>query len=663
MKKPRKYQKEAIEAVVNGLKRDKRGQLILPCGAGKTLVSLWIAQKMGSSKTLVLVPSLSLLKQIKDEWVSQGDDVSRLCICSEKDIDSFDSILIKEKDIDGNVTTDPDVIKKFIESNSKFVIYSTYHSLENLSIALLESGQRLDLAICDEAHRTAGNKDKITCFSFIHSDLVIPVDYRLYMTATPRVYVSRDDTNALFCMNNTEIYGKQLYTMTFGQAIEKKILIDYKIIAIAVSCEEVYKRLFEANLDHNSHNIVKLSNNFALEKFMDEYKASHIVTYHSSIKRAKEFRDDHKGISVTPIYHVNGKQTAKIRAQALENFANDEKAIITNSRCLTEGIDVPAIDAVYFCDPKNSKIDILQAVGRALRRDDKKGKKTGYIVIPLFHSPQSDLDKQIKNSSFANLVSVVRAITTEDSTAYETIKSLTGKRKGDKFLINSEKFMIHASDIGVTASMDLKESLYMDVVQRFNTYTYMAFKKLKTLVKNKGIKTQREYKSAKKNGDFDEDIPWAPDVVYKHAGWKGWGDFLGTGRVLFKNFYTYEEATEAAKTLNIKSKKDYERYVADCNERGSISRLPSTPHKTYADKWIDWPNFLGRPGNKKPKVLRLTFEECRAFVKTFNFSSKIPYHKMKAEKTLPINIPWKPEQIYKSEWRGWPHYLGREEQG
>lgn len=665
MKKvPRDYQLDAISAVIEGFKTADRGKLILPCGSGKTLVAMWIVQTLKSKRTLVLVPSLSLLKQIKDEWTTEGEDIPRLCVCSENDIDDNDSLTYKMSEVDGNATTDSTTIKEFLQSHhDNLIIYSTYQSLSKISIAL-PKGFSFDLVICDEAHRTAGQKDRISGKSLIHSNEAIPSAKRLYMTATKRVFseTKREDPS-IFCMNNEEIFGSDFYTMSFGDAINQGILIDYKIIAVALNCAEVQKSLGIVKIDRKSSpHIIRWANAYALEKFMNDNGASHVVTYHSSIKKAKEFHDDYAKISLNPAYHVNGAQSAKQRKSTMDKFATDKKAVITNARCLTEGIDVPSIDAVFFCDPKNSKIDILQATGRALRRADHKDKKIGYVIIPLFHSPQSEVDKEIKKSSFSNLMTVVRAIATEDSTAYQkhTGNTLDKDSPFEALGFSSDKFEIQDLSHDQKDFSSIRDALYLDIVCKFDSERSKEFHLLKLRVKRLDIRSLHAYKKAKKEGKLPKSAPWQPDRYFKSTGWIDWGDFLGTGIKKKKNFLPFEEARELIKSLGFKSKIEYDTYVIKQNKAEGNCRLPSTPHKTYDNDWVNWEYFLGKDESVKKSVVRISFDECKAFLKPLKISGKRAYHVIKKLKKLPINIPWKPEQIYKNEWKGWPDYLGND---
>lgn len=439
IKTPREDQRHTIQEVIKGFENNDRGQLILPCGAGKTLTSLWIKEALDVKHTLVLVPSLALLRQIKNEWAeNRSYFIPYICVCSEKDIDGDnDSTVTHTYEISGRVSTDPSEIHDFLNKHEKTIVYSTYQSLEAICSAAKYSSFEFDLAICDEAHKTSGSKKGK--FGLIHTDINIKVKKRLYMTATPRIMsdslknkLNSDELEYIADMSNEAIYGPEFYRMSFKEAIDKGILVDYQIVAIGINDKELEDAIRQRKYISNDETIDEIANNYALEKFMQNHGPTHAITFHSSVKKAKSFQERHKKIyPELKVHHVNGNQTTNERNLRLKDFEYSSKSIITNARCLTEGVDVPAIDVVYFCDPKNSKIDIVQAAGRALRRADHKGKKIGYIVVPIFHKNTEDIEEIIDAGPFKNLVSVIRALCSHDErliTEITKIKITKGQR-------------------------------------------------------------------------------------------------------------------------------------------------------------------------------------------------------------------------------------------
>ena len=414
--KPRPYQRQAIKDVVKGFRTHDRGQLILPCGAGKTLTALWLKERLGAKRTLVLAPSLALFRQIRSEWAAQQKErLPYLCVCSEKDIDKDkrDTIVTHTFEVPGHVTTQPDEIAEFASKYRELVVYSTYQSLQ----AVVDAGVKFDLAICDEAHKTATARHNE--FALVHDD-ALRVAKRLYMTATPRVLspqakgkLGEDPFEVVADMSDEETFGPEFHRMSFADAIEQGILADYKIVVVGVSDREVHRHIEQRTyLEDASADQVATS--LALEKVMKKHGLAHGLTFHSNVKRAKLFTGLHgKRTRKTVVEHVNGSMSTNDRLVLLDEFKEAPRAVMTNARCLTEGVDVPAIDCVAFVDPKHSNIDIVQAAGRALRLggDDKDH---GVILIPVFYEVGEDPETIAESGIFKNVFEVVRAMADQD---------------------------------------------------------------------------------------------------------------------------------------------------------------------------------------------------------------------------------------------------------
>jgi len=483
---------------------ESRGQLILPCGAGKTFTALWIKEKLQSKNTLVLVPSLALLRQIKNEWSKQRKNIYQyLCVCSETDIDkdTTDTLVTHTYEIDTRVTTDSEHVKSFLlKPFEGKVIFSTYHSLPVIAEAIKEISFEFDFTFCDEAHKTAGvgnNK-----FSLIHNNNRIPSKYRLYATATPRIVKESlkkklgDDLKYAYDMNDPDTFGYEFHRMTFKDAIEEEILVDYKIVAIGVNSDELKEYIEHRRFIDKNISIDELANNYALEHVMKKYYANHGLTFHSKVKLAKEFANRHGQLFPnTRTFSVSGEQPTSYRNLVLEEFKNSEKAIVSNARCLTEGVDVPTIDLVYFCDPKNSKVDIVQAVGRALRK--KEGKKLGLIVVPIYHSKKDEVENSISSGSFKNLLQVIRSLCDQDERLQDEINFIAfrkGKRKPNKIDIVSSGFVEEQDKIILEGFEEkLRNSLFDQIIEKSSNNWDLWFLNLKTYMNS----NNQEYPSKK----------------------------------------------------------------------------------------------------------------------------------------------------------------------
>lgn len=437
---PHDYQKDAIEAVVNHFKDNERGQLILPCGAGKTLTSLWIKEKLQATNTLVLVPSLALLRQIKSNWnEAYNTKFIRLNVCSEKDIDADidnDIAITHTYEIPGNVTSDKNLVASFLQRPENKVVFSTYQSLQVVVDALqVVPDFQFDLIIADEAHKTAGFED-LNKFTLVHNKEKVRGVKRLYMTATPRIaspeLKAKHTGRITFLkdMSNPKVYGKEAYRMTFGTAITKKILVNYKIIAVGVSDSDL-KKYIERNIQlTKSESITDYAHNYALNIVMEKYKAFHALTFHSRIKNAVAFAARHNRLVPNAIStSISGTQTTSEREIILKAFEQADKAVVSNAKCLTEGVDVPVIDVVYYSDPKNSKIDIVQSAGRALRKAKHRNKEMGFIVVPIFHKDRETVEDAIEKSDYKNLITVIRSLCDQDERLVTEINELAWEKE------------------------------------------------------------------------------------------------------------------------------------------------------------------------------------------------------------------------------------------
>ena len=247
-KKPHITQQESIEGAVSYFRANNRGQLILPCGTGKTLTALWIAEQLSATRILVLVPSLYLLRQTLREWAENSTirPFNYLCLCSDTTVDlGNDSPVESIHDLEVPVTTDADTVSDFLmKHNGKgFILFSTYQSSKALSEATLKAGIRYDFAVFDEAHRTASVKAGV--WNLALDDVSVPIGKRLFMTATPRIYQPHiikkaEDEDVLICsMDDHKVYGEPFYQMRFGQAIDRGHITDYKVVVIFITDAEV----------------------------------------------------------------------------------------------------------------------------------------------------------------------------------------------------------------------------------------------------------------------------------------------------------------------------------------------------------------------------------------------------------------------------------------
>jgi predicted helicase len=434
--KPRPDQDRAIADVVRGFKSEPRGQLIRACGTGKTLIGLRVAEAMKSQRTLVLVPSISLVSQILGDWAKDGLLPFRfLPVCSDETIGGED-----ELDVELGVpsTTDPAKIAEFMRGSGRRVVFSTYKSSPKIALAFKRHKLKpFDLVIADEAHRCAGVNDGDA--ATILDPQAIRARKRLFMTATPRIASEATKSRAdsmgleLVSMEDNEhgVFGRVFHELKFSEAIRLKLLTDYRVEIIGVD-DPTYRQYAEEGMFVTLDGKIvtdarKLTSHIAVAKAMKKYDLRRVITFHGRISRAKEFADQFRqfirwmpqaDIPSGEIWTelISGDMASNKRNAILDRLREVQppaRGIVTNSRCLSEGIDVRALDGVAFIDPKESQVDIIQAVGRAIRKAGDE-KKHGVIILPVYISSDEDEEKTLEDSSFKQVWRVLRALRAHD---------------------------------------------------------------------------------------------------------------------------------------------------------------------------------------------------------------------------------------------------------
>ncbi|MDA8953422.1 Helicase associated domain protein [Pseudomonadales bacterium] len=441
---PRPHQVAAIDDVTK--KIESRGQLLMACGTGKTLTGQRIAEKLESKSTLVLLPSLLLLSKTVKDWVSEREqDFIFLPVCSDKSVTKqTDEIAVNDSELCFRSTTDANEIADFLERSENKVIFSTYQSSPQIAEAFEQHNlMPFDLILADEAHRCAG---KISSeYSTVLSEDLIPAHKRLFMTATPRMFTSRIQKKAkdadieIASMDDEAVFGPVLHHLTFGQAIanDPPLLTDYRVLVVGVNdamCKEMVEtRVFvktDGGLEDDARSI---ATQLGLSKAVKDYDLKRVISFHSRVNLARDFassflefqkglKAEHKPEGKISYSHVSGAMPTSQRSKelrALGALENEDRYLLGNARCLSEGVDVPALDGVAFVDPRRSEIDIIQAVGRAIRLSE--GKETGTIIIPVFISDSDDPDEVLSTSEFDQVWKVVNALRSHDESLGEML--------------------------------------------------------------------------------------------------------------------------------------------------------------------------------------------------------------------------------------------------
>lgn len=487
----RPHQKKAFDATTRYFADHERGKLIMACGTGKTFTSLRIAEALATESHLVLflVPSIALLSQTLKEWSAQcKSNIYPICICS--DSHAADSI----SDLVLPATTDSKkVYSQFVDFRARqaceggmIVVFSTYQSIDVISdvqkqINNLDKDSFIfDLIVCDEAHRTTGVKQKDksqSSFTKVHSNGNIKAKKRLYMTATPRLYSSDAQAKAkekeveVWSMDDPQMFGEEIYRIGFGEAVEKQLLSDYKVIVLTLdenSVEpELLNELMEGNADLKESDAIKLigcinvlskRTNYLTDKELfsdvDPEPMRSAVAFCSSIKSSIYLKDsfnvcqkayyekmseeEREQLVAVQAEHVDGGMGSTVREEKLDwlKHADPNKKecrVLNNVRCLSEGVDVPSLDAIMFLSSRNSQVDVVQSVGRVMRKAE--GKKFGYIIIPVLVPGDKNADEILDTSDDFKIVwSVLNALRAHDDRFNATINKIELNKKKPKII-------------------------------------------------------------------------------------------------------------------------------------------------------------------------------------------------------------------------------------
>ncbi|THV24500.1 DEAD/DEAH box helicase [Glycomyces paridis] len=534
-KAPMPHQDEAIEAVLAGFETHDRGRLHMACGTGKTLTSLKIAERLASVhedpiSVLVLVPSIALLSQTMREWVSEAEAALRpFAVCSDSKVskqpgqaDSGDQAV---HDLALPATTSAvklvDRIRGSDYGPGMTAVFCTYQSLPTIAAAQAVGLEAFDLVVCDEAHRTTGavlaGRDESN-FTRIHDPAYIAAERRLYMTATPRIFTESAKADAqrssveLCSMDDEARFGPEFHKLGFGEAVEAGLLADYKVLVLSVDAGYAAKalqvELADDNMELNVADAAKLIGvwNGLRKRLGPSIEESGFRANEAPMRRAVAFaRNIAASKHLTEVFsqvterlggtseaslrceveHVDGTMNALERGRALEWLKSEPgegtARILSNARCLSEGVDVPALDAVLFLHPRNSVIDIIQAVGRVMRR--APAKEYGYIILPVAIPegvpPNEALDD---NERYRAVWQVLNALRSHDDRFNAEVNRIgLNKSRSERILADHIADDHDSSDLGnlVQAARDgvpsveeWRNAIYARIVQKVGTRVY-----------------------------------------------------------------------------------------------------------------------------------------------------------------------------------------------
>lgn len=491
----RPHQKTALDNTHEYFKAADRGKLIMACGTGKTFTSLRIAEHETNGKGLILflVPSIALLGQALAEWSAEAQEpINPICICSDSGVSRKKA---KNEDSDGFSVLDlalpastniKNILRQFEfyrnnPNGGMTVVFSTYQSIDVIAEAQRTWNSQhgtsgfgtFDLIICDEAHRTTGvtlAESDESAFVKVHNNDFIRSKKRIYMTATPRLFSDDSKSRAaqaeavLCSMDDPAVYGEEIYRIGFGEAVEKNLLTDYKVLVLALNEKDipaaVQKIITSKESEINTDDVSKLIGCInALSKqiigdegilkdsdpepmrravaFCQNIKVSQKITTTFNVA-ADVYVDSldtvqrEKTVSVAS-KHIDGGMSATQRDELMmwlkePNEGRNECRVLTNVRCLSEGVDVPSLDAVLFLSARNSQVDVVQSVGRVMRTSP--GKKYGYIIIPVVIPADVEPERALDDNDRYRVVwTVLNALRAHDDRFNATVNKIELNKK------------------------------------------------------------------------------------------------------------------------------------------------------------------------------------------------------------------------------------------
>lgn len=451
----RDYQRAAVDAVTPD---EHRALLVSGCGTGKTLMAVHAVAKLlaGAPGTVLLTfPTLGLLEQTYQVWRGEAPmSFSALAVCSQQIGDPED---IADDELSIPSTTSAEKLAHWLADTAGVrVVFATYQSAAVLVEAHRAfSAPAWTVMVCDEAHRTAGRRGKP--FAVVLDDHKIPAAHRLFFTATPKVHArgsspsrssARPRRNAVASMDNQDLYGRRVFSLPTRDAIQRGILSPFKVAVIAVTDSAVASALKDVRLislaagEDGSARADHVAAAIALTQAADDYQLASVLAFHNTIAASRDFAatfarthallrarglvSDGREAHIT---HIDGGSPLRERKAAAEDTLGqhrpEQRNIVTNARCITEGIDIPALDAVFFAEPRSSDIYVAQAVGRAIRKNPNHD-RPALIVLALTVDDSLDAETVIDISQFKKARQVLLALQSHTTPASAPISPGSG---------------------------------------------------------------------------------------------------------------------------------------------------------------------------------------------------------------------------------------------
>lgn len=564
---PLEHQKPIVEECKKHYENEDNGRLYLACGTGKTFLGYWISiRELQCDKIFIVVPSLYLLSQTYETWMreTQYDKEKYHFILVGSDMDNKENFICEYKP-----STDINKIKKELKENKKVVVIITYHSSDLLISVCKKLKYKFDFGIYDEAHRTVGEDDKYFT-NMIGSKIE---NKRLFMTATEKIYnyekSKKIDKENILSMDNENIYGKVIYRYSMRQAIEDKVLVDYRIIAPFINeikyDQDILNNKF-VNDDEHIYDIRTILTSLMIISSIEQYNIKHLLIFSNTNERAKniiEFienyinKTNHKLKDKINCKFLSGNDSMNKRKSEVSDFEKSDIGIISSARIFGEGVDIKICDAVCFADAKSSSVDIVQYVGRCLRKCEALPNKLSYVLVPFILNDDDEFF-DYENQSYIKLRKILKTIGTTDEMVTEKFVIIDCNKNKYKNIDKSEKNVVYDEDTKIDIR-DFTKDLMSKVFDRSGeiidrTQNILIFE------------NKRRYENDEELIDTKEKIIEyleSRGIMEEPENVKNWIRYA-LGEKLFniikeKYYYTKEEIKEACNKLEIKNFSDYKK--------------------------------------------------------------------------------------------------------
>ena len=566
MYSPKPFQKKILDKTEKYFNDHKRGILYMACGTGKTLVGYWISERLKNNRVCVVVPSLYLLSQTYSKWVEMLE-TNYLLIGSDAEIKTCNDTGLL-------LTTKSDEIETYLRKHAEVVVITTYQSSDIFADVCKKIDYKFDFTIFDEAHKTVGSLERQ--FSYLLDNNNFISEKRLFMTATERVYKHVDEEDIL-SMDNKFIYGKVICDYNFKQAIEEDQLCDYQIIVPLIN-DSGFNKIVQKNkyvIDNEIDNMTIDSRYYMtcilICQAIREHHLTHILTFNNTNENAKKINKVLcKMIKQMEMecncYYLTGENTMKHRRKVVDEFIKDECAIINSARIFQEGVDIPIVDCICFVDNKLSKIDIIQSIGRVLRKHPNK--EIGYILVPTLIDFKNNDDNvyELNKEDFVTVKNILKAIGTSDERIIDEFirKDVKNFSKGTKkFLMETKNIFIDGIELNVIDIVGKISGIICDRwgcvgwnknLEKVKTYIEENNKRPSSTSKNTEIKQMGTWIQHQLN-NYDKKQQIMSNKEFR----KKWKEFVGEYDKYFKsNDDIWDQNLEKVKT-----------YIGENNERPS----------------------------------------------------------------------------------------------